>query len=322
MRRVWRFGIAGAGLWLTVGCGGGSGLLTTEGGVPNDSGPFRAEADWVTVPLIPFADQWAASKPRWQDIGDVLFGASFRASYSSSASPHLVLRYDPTPGVPYLVAEVEGTNLKPNFCYQLKLVGKPGAAGGGLWGSNAAMTANQRLLQAGRWWNYKTEDPAFTTTNDTAVLRSKDYKAGWVPGYVYLGCFVTDAQGTTGGAVPVTGNRSYHVTWKTGQSGTRSETKGTYAVTRSSSYAYDVDNPTPQNVELWYEKEPDDPMIWSLAKGTYDVVLMVTEESFHSSDLGGYWQTVLVTDWPTIASPKTGQPWVAARGRAVTFTVK
>ncbi len=321
MQRLrWRMVLGGVALWALVGCGAGTGVAPelAEGGVDD-----RAAADWVTLQMLPFADQWAASKPRWRDIADALFSSAFQTTYDSAASPSLTLRYDPTPSGPYLVGEVEGTNLKPNFCYQLKLLGRPGTTTNGLWRDGSAdMRSNLTLLKAGRWWNYKTEDPAFTTTNDTSVSKSSDYKAGWVPGYVYFGCFVTDEHGTTGGPVAIQSNRSYHVTWKTGQSGTRSEVKGTYLVSQTSSYAYDFDSAEPQPVELWFEKEPDDPMVLALPRGTYNTVLMVTEESFHSNDLGGYWRTVLVSDWPTLSSPKTGLPWVSQRGANIRFTVK
>jgi hypothetical protein len=211
----------------------------------------------------------------------------------------------------------------------MKLVGKPGSSGGGLWGTTSGMIANETLLRAGRWWNYKTEDPAFTTTNDDAAVNSADYQAGWVAGYLYFGYFMTDQWGNTdvnhnagdgvADFIPIAANHSYHITWKSGQSGSQDTTPIPYNVVRNTSWGYDTAGQT--QVSLWHEKEPDDPMDVALPAGTYDVVLMITEESFHATGDGGYWLTVRVSDWPTINSPKTGQPWVGGPGTSITFTV-
>jgi hypothetical protein len=286
--------------------------------------------------LISFADQWGSAKPRWMDIGDFVYSTGFKSTFISAQTGTITLKYDSAPTVPYFVGEIKAQGLKPNFCYQMKLMGKPGTnSGGGLWGTAAGMAANETLLRAGRWWNYKTEDPAFTTTNDRTVLRSADYKAGWVAGYLYFGYFVTNEYGSTdagsmgdgdpwtGDFIPIAANHSYHITWKTGQSGTQSTAPITYTIVRTTDWGYESipSGEETEDVALWFEKESDDPMGVTLPAGTYDVVLMITEESFHSSGDGGCWLTVRVSDWPTINSPKTGQPWVSARGSSIVFTV-
>ncbi|MBI2298555.1 MAG: hypothetical protein HYU66_06305 [Armatimonadetes bacterium] len=324
-------------MWLMAGCGGsvlGSMDVTPSEGV-------RAATGWVeNLTLVAFQDQWASSRPRWKDIGDGVYADGFKLNDSASLGV-ITLRYAQQPGAPYFVGEIKGAGLKPNFFYQMKLMGKPGtgtqAAGrakpspspNGLWRDGTAdMSSNKALLQAGRWWNYRTEDPAFTTTNDTSVLRSADYKNGWVPGYIYFGGFFTDKNGNTGSDgdgvadfIPIASDHCYHITGKTGQGIGQDTTPVDYTVVRTSSWGYLVDELGPV-VSLWYEKEPDDPLNVSLPRGTYNVVLMITEESFHASDPdGGNWRSVRVSDWPILSSPKTGQPWVSQRGTPITFTV-
>ncbi|MBI2299165.1 MAG: PKD domain-containing protein [Armatimonadetes bacterium] len=286
--------------------------------------------------MIAFNDQWPSSLPRFYDIADQLF--------KKTLPPGTIqFRYDPSPGNPWLVGEIKGWNLKPNFCYQLKLAGKPGTSTGGLWGAEADMATNGAILTNGRWWNYQTEDAAFNTTNAAVVMRSRSYKDGWVAGYVYFGYVLTDEKGSikcyggktepavadASGWVPISANRCYHITAKTGQSGFTPPADTApiaYDLTQSD---YGYANPTSgtTTISLWYEKEPDNPLDFSLPAGNHDVVLVVTEESFHNNlggltntEDGGYWDTVWVSDWSLVASPKTGGSYTTARGGPIRFT--
>jgi hypothetical protein len=74
---------------------------------------------------------------RWMDVADQTYSSSYQNSYQYSQA---------TANVSYtevgktLVGKLLVTNLKPNFAYQLKLVGTPG-------------TADSELIGlAGRWW--------------------------------------------------------------------------------------------------------------------------------------------------------------------------
>jgi len=66
----------------------------------------------------------------------------------------------------------------------------------------------------------------------------------------------------------------------------------------------------------------DDPLEVTLPPGDYDLILMITEESFHHSSLGGYWRSVLVSDWTTDASPVSGWPWVEKRGHRLELSIR
>ncbi len=339
MRSCQRGALVVAALVFAVslpGCGGSSSSAEFPG--PAFAGSSlvtetRALTGYAT--LQPFQDAWSPSTPRFLDVGDLEF--------LHATGPALIeVKYDPAPTVPYFVGALKASGLKPNFCYQLKLVGKPGKASAsapGLWGYAADNTTNTALLKAGRWWNYRTEDPAFTTTNDTLVLRTTDYKDGWVAGYLYFGFVMTDAAGNAAwsfsvnpssspavitkqvadgdGWVPIASAGSFHITGKDAQSITRSTTLLTHTSLRpASAYGSDLAS---SDTSLWLEKEPDDPIAVSLPNGTHDVVLMLTEESFHASGLGGYWETVFVSNWSTATSPVSGLPWISAPGSAIVF---
>jgi len=164
MRSCQRGALVVAALVFAVslpGCGGSSSSAEFPG--PAFAGSSlvtetRALTGYAT--LQPFQDAWSPSTPRFLDVGDLEF--------LHATGPALIeVKYDPAPTVPYFVGALKASGLKPNFCYQLKLVGKPGKASAsapGLWGYAADNTTNTALLKAGRWWNYRTEDPAFTTT--------------------------------------------------------------------------------------------------------------------------------------------------------------
>jgi hypothetical protein len=73
---------------------------------------------------------------RWLDIADQNYSSTYRTSYNYTQA-NVTVNYE------YSSDSLQGTliavNLKPNFAYQLKLVGTPGTA------------ANERIGLAGRW---------------------------------------------------------------------------------------------------------------------------------------------------------------------------
>ena len=74
---------------------------------------------------------------RWLDVADQEYGPSYRESYDY-AQATVEVNYS------FVVTGIQGTltaiNLKPNFAYQLKLVGSAGTP------------ANDRIGLSGRWW--------------------------------------------------------------------------------------------------------------------------------------------------------------------------
>ena len=330
------------------GCGGSSDPSSTGAVLPLPSDRSYDK----TVTLVPFNDAWPSSAERLLDVGDI--------SFNLNVAPQITVKYDSAPGVPYFVGAIKAQGLKPNFCYQLKLMGKPGLVtssrakpGGvgkpkpppdpvdvGLWGDDADNTTNLALLQAGRWWNYRTEVPAYNTSDEAAILASDDYLAGWVAGYIYFGFLITDSLGNSAwsvavtpnatfadlekstpdpdGYVPIAANASFHITGKDSQEiGVDSDTVTHDSVRPASSYG--VTKPG-SSTTMWFEKEPNDDIPVALPNGTHDVVLVLTEESFHSElTFGGKWATVFVSDWSTGTSPVSDQQWLSSPGSPITF---
>ncbi|MBI5834067.1 MAG: PKD domain-containing protein [Armatimonadetes bacterium] len=225
-------------------------------------------------------------------------------------------------------------------------MGKPGTVSGGLWGSGADNATNYAILTNARWWKYKSEVPAYDTspTAQAALMNDTEYLDGWVAGYNYFGYVMTDENGTikyfgsaagaveapTGsdGWVPIKADHCYHITAKTGQNSfivATGTVKQAYTVKRTTA-CYQTAG-ADQTIELWYEREAGNSVDFALSAGLHDVVLMVTEESFHNQlggltnvDEGGYWQSTWVSDWTTNVSPKTGRAWTPVRGGSIRFT--
>lgn len=283
-------------------------------------------ADWNEFSLLVFQDQWPLATPRWRDVGDYDYSEDFRNEfqYAEAGPGSVTLRYDPTPEEPYFVGAVKAEGLKPNFFYQLKLMGKPE----GLWPGEGDRATNELIGRMARWWHYGEERVVDNFSDDTEYDRLPAGEQDFVAGYLYFGGFATDENGNTDrnrdgqpDFLPIAANRCYHITGKTGQEGLigQDEVWGLFDFTRGV-YGYGSPGP-PDSVELWYEAERDDPLEVTLPPGDYDLILMITEESFHHSGLGGYWRSVLVSDWTTGVSPVSGLPWVEKRGHRLELTV-
>jgi len=253
-------------------------------------------------------DTWVAAEPRWLDIGDRPFNGFLRGeqafSYSSPRT-QVALRYDRAPSQKYFVGRLEARGLKPNFAYQVKLLGKPqkGASG---WGARGDDRGNERIGYAGRWWCNSSH--YFQTNFNDAHYQSfyKHAEPGEeheIHGYLFSGVFVTDARGNAD--VDISGRNSYHITWQSWQNGPKEAFAGTWRLgswlynSRSSSpfYGYGQSSPAPRSVSLFYEFEPGRPQPVSLPDGTYNCRMVLTEESFHSYlPHGGMWQSVLASE--------------------------
>ncbi|MDQ3814909.1 MAG: hypothetical protein M3347_13275, partial [Armatimonadota bacterium] len=142
MRRYWRATLLLlAGLWSGV-----------------SSSPAQTTA---SVPLLPYRDPWPAARERWWDLADNPLHAFLNGeqsfSYSNSgmsgvsATPQVVLTYNTAPPAPYFMGHIDAEGLKPNFSYQLKLIGKPVKGTWG-WGAEGDDVTNERLGYAARWF--------------------------------------------------------------------------------------------------------------------------------------------------------------------------
>lgn len=258
-----------------------------------------------TASFAPMQDPWPLARERWLDINNNPYNAWLTNGQPnggySYAGAQVQLTFDRAPGVPYFVGHIRASGLKPNFSYQLKLVGKPQRGTRG-WGTLGDDLSNERIGKAGRWW-CDSSHAAQTNFDDAHYYRYYKYAPPGqehnIYGYHYMGEFVTDGKGSAD--VDITGQYSYHITWASWQGGIRDTLFGTFPVRGSalgdgSFYGYGSSAPN-DNVTLYYEYEASRTNPVMLPAGNYKCRFVLTEETFHNTSyLGGYWRGVLATE--------------------------
>ena len=244
----------------------------------------------ATVNLQPISG--SGSNNRWMDIADNLYSSSYQSSFTY-AQPLVTISYNNTSAT--FSGTLTATGLKPSFAYQMKLVGN----------SDMDDWSNEQLGYAGRWWRVQ---PNPGNSNDTDYDNNKDDPSYIYQGYLLFGFFSTDQQGNA--TVNFSANSSYHVLWATNDStgvGTGHKNPGAndsaviyydFAASpaiNSAAYSTDYGN---AHVGVFAEWESGRalPGQLSLPVGEYLCKLVLTEESFHQSGLGGGWASVLAGD--------------------------
>jgi hypothetical protein len=282
--------------------------------VPTHAVPLDA-----SVQMKPYRDPWLPSRERWRDIADNPLTAFQKGAQSFSyrpqplaggeiatQAPQVTLSYSTAPPVPYFIGRIDAQGLKPNFAYQLKLVGKPTKGRHG-WGSEGHEWANERLGYAARWWCGHPIHASGTNFDDNHYLNEyKNALPGMehdMYGYIYMGQFITDASGSA--HVTFYGDHPYHISWQWWQGGAKDVLAGRWLVRSApgpnldAPYGYGTALP-PTSVTLYYENEPGRTQPLTLPPGLYRCRFLITEESFHnpvaSTPEGGYWKTVLASE--------------------------
>lgn len=250
---------------------------------------------------------------RWCDVADQLYSDDYRLSYDYSQAT-VEITYDSAGTV--LAGTLTARNLKPNFAYQLKLLGLPGTS------------ANELIGLVGRWWQEEWNgsewvngrnlndkgDGSSPNPNDIIYFATRDIADESSPnglrfkyiGYLVFDYFMTDGTGAVTLSFEVNG--SYHVLWKpppapaTNTQRVRTEQDGslvshTYDVDPASSAAYDVDYGE-QTVGIFGEWERLPVGDIYLPPGYYGAKMILTEESFHGSgeSFAGMWSTATSDD--------------------------
>lgn len=243
---------------------------------------------------------------RWLDIANQSYSESYRNSYNyTQASVEVTyLPVDLT-----LSGVLTAINLKPNFAYQLKLVGTPGT------------DDNKLIGLVGRWWQEEWNGTTSTWTNGQNLNNNGDgsspnpndlvyysrcnitdstsptglhYK---FTGYLLFDYFVTDPQGNI--TIPFETGSCYHVLWKTTQRVNTTEDGALLSTTftaNTSSPTYDT-NYTEKTIELFGEWERLPIADVPLQPGAYTAQLTLTEESFHGDgeEYAGNWAAAMTT---------------------------
>ena len=286
--------------------------------VPDAAGRYVVEVGLVPAQLTAYDAAWlevgvatayfapsdfAESSERWADAADQIYSSDFQSTYDYSQAA-VSVQYSVVGET--LTGTLRAQNLKPNFAYQLKLVGSPGVDG------------NERIGLAGRWWEQVWTGSAWSggsnlndkgtgyspNPNDDTYFSRRDildvssytgyhYK---YTGYLLFAYFITDQNGDAT-VIFETGN-SCHVLWNTDYR-TRVADDGPLVSATfdpdGTEPAYDVDYPS-QTVNIFGEWERLPMGEVDLAAGNYNCQMVLTEESFHGSGFPyGNWATVMDT---------------------------
>lgn len=244
----------------------------------------------VTLDLVPAVDTetWPDAPFRWKDIAANLYVQAYRDTYTYDEAGVTVTFVAMQDSI--FSGHLSASGLKPNFAYQVKLVGKPS----GLWGSEGDDITNERIGYAGRWWRV-TPNPG--NSNDQDYEAHRDDPDYIFEGYLLFDFFVSDSLGYAEADFATVS--SYHVLWWEGQrtrGGCDSPVRYSTVVGHAGDPAYDSEV-GPLEVGVYAEIERLCEGETVLPGGAYDCRFFLTEESFHQSgEYEGNWLSVLVCD--------------------------
>ena len=282
--RVVLLGAVAVVLVLLLGCGGAS------------LGPPGSDVQQGTMDRLPVKPVNAGDL-RWLDISEFPYAESFRTGFDySNADSYASAAWNDS--APTLSGTLTAVQLKPNFAYQMKLVGKANITSARTPPSaktNPEGWASWQLGNSGRWWcatcGWNVAD---------SDLASHLRRGHYVIGYLLFDFFVTDAGGNA--VKPFALKSTYHVLWRADQ-----RTRGAndspilwQDLSRGNwGYGLDPAQPGPR-VGVYAEWEPSRPKPGKvrLPAGIYPVWFNLTEESFHDNlgntvPYGGFWAQVL-----------------------------
>jgi hypothetical protein len=231
---------------------------------------------------------WPHSTHRWMDIAENVYAQTYRDTYDY-ADALVILTYESSPDTTF-AGHLSAVNLKPNFAYQMKLVGKPTA----LWGAAGDDAVNELIGYTGRWWR---NQPDTGNSNDADYEAHHDDPGYIFEGYLLFDFFITDDAGAA--EVDFAVDSSYHVLFWEHQrtpGACDSPVKWSTVTGSAADPAYDVDV-GPADIGVYAQIERLCTGTSTMPLGLYDCRFLLTEESFHQSgEIGGYWQSALVHD--------------------------
>jgi hypothetical protein len=255
-----------------------------------------------------------AGNYRWLDVADQAYSAAYRSNYNyTKATVTVTLDASTQPVHGTLVA----TNLKPFFGYQVKLVGAAGTP------------TNERVGRAGRYWQEEWNGSQwangwnlnnkgggyFPTPNDADYAARRDLAEASSPTgrrykytcYLVFDYFITDGEGNAEVAFNL--HSSYHVLWKTSQTGRGSQDgpikRADFDVSPAQHPAYDTDYAR-KVVGVFGEWERLPTGGIQLRPGRYQCQLVLTEESFHGSggQYAGGWAAAMAGEVAFTVAPR------------------
>ena len=226
---------------------------------------------------------WPTTDYRWWDIAANIYSPAYSGSYTYDDATVTITYLDS--GAPTFSGHLSAVNLKPNFAYQVKLVGKPT----GIWGDDGDDQANEYIGYSGRWWRAQ---PSPANSTDADYEAHKDDPAYIYEGYLLWDYFVTDRYGDA--EVDLELDSSFHVL-ATDSQGAPGVCDGPFiwstVAGSAADPAYDADV-GPTDVGVYAQQETIRPCAGELVlpDGDYDCRFVLTEESFHQTGTGsGTW---------------------------------
>ena len=237
-------------------------------------------AGMTTVTLAPIVTD---APQRWADVAGTEYAKTFRDGFEY-ANADVQVAYA-TRGATFDGA-LRARGLKPNFAYQLKLVG-----------DREDEWSFETIGFLGRWL----VDPAKATrTNfkDAYYRRRKDEPDLEIEAYILFDYFVTDERGEA--TVSFSLDSSYHVIWnrtlnhKGGPRRDDSPLRSHMITPAGAAYAEPSNEAATVDMYLereWVNKRPARTRV-RLPAGAYRASVQLTEESFHLTNKGG-WARVL-----------------------------
>jgi len=237
----------------------------------------------------PDVTTWPPAPYRWRDLATNLYAQTYRDAYHYDDAI-VTVTYAPCECLTF-AGHISAVNLKPNFAYQIKLVGKPT----GLWGIEGDDAVNEMLGFTGRWWRTQ---PNTGNSSDADYNANHDNPDYIFEGYLVLDFFLTNPDGTI--EIDFAVDSSFHVLWWEHQrtpGACDSPVKWTTVTGSASDPAYDTDV-GPTDIGVFAEIERLCYGTTSMPLGAYNCRLLLTEESFHQSgDGNGYWASAMSYDY-------------------------
>jgi len=237
----------------------------------------------------PDVTTWPPAPYRWRDIATNLYAQSYQDAYSYDDAV-VTVTYTPCECLTF-AGHISAVNLKPNFAYQIKLVGKPT----GLWETEGDDATNEMLGFTGRWWRTQ---PNTGNSNDADYIANHDNPDYIFEGYLVLDFFITNPDGTI--EIDFAVDSSFHVLWWEHQRTPGvcdSPVKWSTVTGSASDVAYDIDV-GPTDIGVFAEIERLCYGTTTMPLGPYNCRLLLSEESFHQSgDGNGYWASAMSFDY-------------------------
>ncbi|MBU0608763.1 MAG: hypothetical protein KKI08_12825 [Armatimonadetes bacterium] len=225
---------------------------------------------------------------RWRDIANNLYSAAFAGGFDYATTPRVWVTFDQ--GTETLQGTINARALKPNFAYQIKLVGKPVLD----WGAAGDEAANEGIGRVGRWWSA-------VRGNVNDAYYEANHASESIAGYLVMGFMLTDENGRAD--VNWRLENSTHVLWNTRQRAPGANDQPSQARALAfSAWGYDVPYPAVTTETIYPEQEPGRPTPGTarLAAGRYHCIFALYEESFHDArdgaGPGGFWANAMQFD--------------------------